>query len=256
MLGLVFTPMLAAILLLTSPVGAHPARADPQRFAGEVAALGAKRAKPGGIVFTGSSSICRWTSLRADFRGLPVRNHGLGGSGANDLLAFFEPLIGRHQPRLVVLYTGSNDLAAGLSVDEAFADYRAVLERIYARLPDARVIVNSVKITPSRAAQVPQVNELNRRLRKWTSNKHWARYVDATGYLADANGQPRPEYFMADRLHLNAHGYAAWRAVLEPVVREEWAGAPSAIPARTRAAPEQATRAAEVPRPRRRFHRW
>jgi hypothetical protein len=34
----------------------------------------------GGIIFTGSSSIRMWTSLKEDFPGLPVLNRGFGGS--------------------------------------------------------------------------------------------------------------------------------------------------------------------------------
>jgi hypothetical protein len=39
---------------------------------------------PGGIVFVGSSSIARWTTLTADFPGLPVLNRGFGGSQIAD----------------------------------------------------------------------------------------------------------------------------------------------------------------------------
>lgn len=251
MIGLL-TRALAAALLFTSAAASEQPRADPQRFAAEVGRIAARPATLGAVVFTGSSSIRRWTSLRADFPGLPVRNHGFGGSTAFDLLVHFDPLIGRHQPKVVVLYTGSNDIAAGLPVKDAFHDYQALLALIHARLPQARVIINSVKITPSRARQTPQVVELNRRLKGWAANKRWARYVDATSYLADRGGQPRPEYFVADQLHLNAAGYAAWRQILEPVVREEWAKvnppgrtAPGATPA---AAAEP-----DVPRPRHKF---
>jgi lysophospholipase L1-like esterase len=242
MTGLLMRALVAALALTTAVAAQQHPRADPQRFAGDIAAIAAKRTQPGGIVFTGSSSVRKWTTLRRDFAGLPVRNHGFGGSSAADILAHFDALVGRHQPRLVVLYTGSNDLAAGLPAEEAFADYRALLELIHAQLPAARVIVNSVKIAPSRAAQIPEVEKLNRRLCQWASNKRWARYVDATSYLADSNGQPLPAYFMADELHLNPAGYAAWRAILEPVVREEWHKLKPPKP--------------EAPRPRRRFHRW
>jgi lysophospholipase L1-like esterase len=254
-------------MLLTSAAAAQPrTRADPQRFAAEVAAIAARPTEAGGIVFTGSSSVRKWTTLRADFPGLPVHNHGFGGSTIHDLLAYFDPLIGRHQPSLVVLYTGSNDLAAGLPVEDAFHDYQAVLTLIHAQLPATRVVVNSVKIAPSRAAQIPAVNELNGRLRKWVATKRWARYVDATSYLADGAGEPRPEFFLADGLHLNAAGYSVWRAILEPVVREEWARAgptqarprpraPAQLPAASAAVVPEADPEAPARPPRRRFPR-
>jgi lysophospholipase L1-like esterase len=36
--------------------------------------------------------------------------------------------------------------------------------------------------------------------------------------LLDARGRPDPLHFTRDRLHLNANGYAAWRAVVRPWV--------------------------------------
>lgn len=197
-------------------------RPDPRRFAGEVAAFEREAPDRGGIVFTGSSSIRLWTTLKEDFAGLPVINRGFGGSTANDLTFNFESLIARHEPKLLVTYTGGNDLNFMLSVDEAFDDYVKFLDLTHKRFSGIRIILTSVKIAPNRAGQVPQVRELNQRLQAWAADRKWVRYVDSTSYLADESGMPRPEYFVADLIHLNAEGYARWREILEPVVREEW----------------------------------
>ncbi|MEN9777646.1 MAG: hypothetical protein RJB04_1401, partial [Verrucomicrobiota bacterium] len=37
------------------------------------------------------------------------------------------------------------------------------------------------------------------------------RVVDVTSPLLDSRGEPDPRFFAADRLHLNADGYEAWR---------------------------------------------
>jgi len=36
-----------------------------------------------------------------------------------------------------------------------------------------------------------------------------------------ANGEPRPEIHVADRLHMNAQGYELWRGIVGPVL-ERW----------------------------------
>ena len=41
--------------------------------------------KPGGIVFTGASSIRRWETLAAEMKPLDVMNRGFGGSQYSDL---------------------------------------------------------------------------------------------------------------------------------------------------------------------------
>ena len=197
-------------------------RPDPQRFAGEIAAFAKKEPEKGGIVFVGSSSIRLWSPLKKDFPGLPVVNRGFGGCVANDMIVHFDTLVGRHEPKLVVTYAGGNDIDKKLTVTESFTDYTDFLTLTHDRFPKARVILNSVKIAPSRGSQVPKVNELNDRLRAWCAGKDWIRYIDTSSYLADSSGHAIPAYFRADMLHLNAEGYSKWKAILEPVVREEW----------------------------------
>lgn len=208
-----------AFALEAAPKG----KPQPARYAKDIAAFEKQPAEKGGIVFTGSSSIRLWTNLKQDFPDLPVLNRGFGGSIANDLVHYFDTVIGRHEPKLVVTYTGSNDINAGVSVDETLADYTKLLTMIHERLPKTRVIVTSVKIGEKRIKQIPQVLELNQNLEAWAGEHDWVRYLDCTSYLAGPNGKPIREYYRDDLLHLSASGYAKWKAILEPVLREEWA---------------------------------
>lgn len=218
-------------------------RPDPKRFDREIAGFSKLAPERGGIVFTGSSSIRLWKNLKEDFPGLPVLNRGFGGCVSNDMLVYFDTLVARNDPRLIVTYCGSNDLSEKLTVEEAFDDYVAFLTLAHLRCPAARVILTSVKIAPKRAAQIPQVNELNRRLAAWCQDKTWLRYLDCSAYLADASDQPIATFYREDQLHLNASGYAKWREILEPVVREEWAkaGGAAVLPTSGESATSSAT---------------
>ncbi len=213
---------LLAFLVSTSLLADTP-RPKPERFAKEIAAFAQKEAEKGGIVFTGSSSIRRWTTLKEDFPDLPVLNRGFGGSVANDLSVHADTVVFRHEPKVLVVYTGSNDLNAKLSVQEALDDYTKFLNLVHERLPKTRVVVCSVKISIKRVTQIPQVKELNQKLVEWTQGKDWVRYVESSGYLADAQGQPIRSYYVDDLLHLSPSGYAKWTEILKPVLAEEWA---------------------------------
>ena len=216
--------LLSLLLGMGAARAAEPTpRPDPQRFANEISAFEKQEPERGGIVFAGSSSFRLWTNLKEDFPDLPVLNRGFGGSVANDLTAFFETCVARHEPKLIVTYSGGNDLNAKLTVQESFADYTNFLTVAHERFPRARIIVTSVKIAPSRALQMPQARELNDRLLTWSIGKNWLRFVDCTSYLADVQGAPIPTYFREDNLHLNASGYAKWKTLLDPVLHEEWA---------------------------------
>ncbi len=197
-------------------------RPDPERHAKEIADFAMVETEKGGILFTGSSSIRLWPDLQGDFPDLPVVNRGFGGSVANDIIVHFDDIIGNAEPKLLVTYTGSNDLHKGLTVEEAFEDYTKFLTMSRERFPKIRVVLTSVKVSPERAAEVPRVHELNKRLEKWAKETEWVRYVDCTSGLTDEKGDFVTVHFSDDSLHLSESGYKQWQAILEPVIREEW----------------------------------
>ncbi|MCB1128248.1 MAG: hypothetical protein KDM81_17275, partial [Verrucomicrobiae bacterium] len=132
-------------------------------------------------------------------------------------------IVARHEPKLLVLYVGTNDLHVPLSVEEAFADYRRFLGMVREKLPGTRIIVNSLKVAPSRMGQLPAVFEMNKRLRALAEGDGMIRFLDSTEYLMDQDGQPIKSLFRDDQLHLSPVGYAHWLILLDPVIREEWA---------------------------------
>src|SRR5688572_26948363 len=90
---------------------------------------------PGGIVFTGSSSIRLWKTLAADFAGLPVLNRGFGGSQIREVTAFADRMVIPYRPRLIVFYCGSNDVVSGRAVPDVVGDLQAFVRKIHAALP-------------------------------------------------------------------------------------------------------------------------
>src|SRR3954465_10740978 len=90
---------------------------------------------PGGILFAGSSSIRLWTTLRDDFRGLPVLNRGFGGSQIREGTAFADRIVIPYRPSLIVFYCGSNDVVAGRAVPDVVEDLRAFVTKVHAALP-------------------------------------------------------------------------------------------------------------------------
>ena len=196
---------------------------DPKRFEGEIRAFEAAdlaNSPPrDGVVFIGSSSIRNWTNVAADFPGVPVLNRGFGGSTLADVVYYMDKILLPYRPRLVVLYAGDNDLAAGRSPARVVADYRAFVARLRAALPAARVVFVSIKPSPSRRTFIPRMREANQRIRAIIARDTLQTYVDVFAPMLDGAGQPRPELFVADSLHMTRAGYLLWRARLAPIVR-------------------------------------
>jgi hypothetical protein len=85
----------------------------------------ARPSPPGAVLFVGNSSIRLWSTLAADLPGTSVINCGFGGSHIADSVYHSERLVAPNQPRLVVFYAGTNDLAAGKTPEAVAADFRA-----------------------------------------------------------------------------------------------------------------------------------
>ena len=81
----------------------------------------------GGIVFVGSSTIRRWDTA-SYFPDLKIINRGFGGSEMADAVRYVDRIILPYEPRLVVVYSGDNDISAGVSSESVVVQF----ERLHA----------------------------------------------------------------------------------------------------------------------------
>jgi lysophospholipase L1-like esterase len=176
----------------------------------------------GGVVFVGSSSIKNWTNMATDFPTVPILNRGFGGSTLADVVHYVDRVVLPYHPRLVVLYAGDNDLPLGHTADQVLAEYRAFVARVRSAQPDVRIVFVSIKPSPSRRAYLDVAREANRRIEGDIAGDSLASYVDVFTPMLGPTGQPRPELFLADSLHMTRAGYLLWRRLLMPKVAS-WA---------------------------------
>jgi len=195
---------------------------DPQRRWGPAIAAfesaDAKDPPPAeGVLFVGSSSIRLW-DLPKSFPDLPVINRGFGGSEVADSLHFAEQLILKHRPRVIVVYAGDNDVAKGKSPEEVAADYRALVEKVHARLPRARMIYICIKPSILRWKLVEKMRDANARIRALSAEDERLAYADIDTPMLGPDGRPRRELLIIDGLHLSKEGYRTWTAVVRPLI--------------------------------------
>ena len=198
--------------------------ADPNRFEPEIKKFDdADRAAapaPGGVVFTGSSSIRLWTSIGEDFPGVAALNRGFGGSEISDAIKYVDRVVLRYQPSQVVFYSGDNDLNGGKTPARVAADYKAFVNAIHAKLPQTRIVIMSIKPSLARWALVDKMRDTNRLVQEMVAKdpKRLA-YVDVFTPMIGSDGRPRPELFVSDGLHMTRAGYAIWKEALAPVLK-------------------------------------
>jgi len=192
----------------------------PEKWAPAIAALTSddetNPPAPHGIVFVGSSSIARWKTLAQDFPGLPVINRGFGGSKIGDGVFYADRIVIPYAPRIVVLYSGENDLAAGESPESVYEGFKAFVAKVHVALPESRIIYVSMKPSPSRWALADKFVTGNRLIAAECARDPRLTFLDVWSPMLGPDGKPRPELFVQDQLHLNHDGYLLWVKLIAP----------------------------------------
>ena len=193
-----------------------------ERWEKEIAAIEQREAERpperGGIVFVGSSSIRMW-NLQKSFPKLAAVNHGFGGSAIADSVHFIDRLVVPLEPKTVVFYAGDNDLQGGKSTAAVRDDFAAFVTGVQAKLPSTRIVFLAIKPSPSRIKLFEKQKEANALIREIIEqDPDRLVYVDVFGPMLNADGKPREELFLSDKLHLNDQGYALWTDLVKPHV--------------------------------------
>jgi len=175
------------------------------------------------VLFVGSSSIRLWKTHES-FPELDVINRGFGGSQVSDLLYYYEKLVLKYQPRIIVLYSGDNDIASGKSPQTVANDYRLFIERTHQQLPAVPIIIVPIKPSDARWELWPEMAETNRLVRLMAEADKWVDVVDTDKVIMTPEGRPDTTCFVEDKLHLSDKGYRLWTAVvkqkLEPLLAD------------------------------------
>jgi lysophospholipase L1-like esterase len=225
-------PIVLLICLFVSRIAwaqatAAPAALDLAQWEADIRAFEeADRQTPpprDGVLLVGSSSMRFWKSAAEDFPGLPVLNRGFGGSQVREVTAFADRIVIPYRPRVILFYCGANDVFGGRPVSAVVTDTEVFIRKVHAALPATRVIYISIAPNPARWHLKSAWLELNALMKAFAATEPRVTFVDVWSAMLDAAGQPRPELFVEDRLHMNERGYAIWARLLRPVVEREFA---------------------------------
>ncbi len=193
----------------TKPVGTVDR--DFSRWEKQIAAYEAMdRIQPppnNAILFIGSSSIRRWSTLAKDFPHHQVINRGFGGSHIVDATHFADRIIFPYQPKMILLRAGGNDISVGKSPEQVFEDYKAFVAKVRERLPKTKIVYCSIFPSPSNRTKWDAFKALNTLIEKYSRYQSDLKYIETFDMVLGPGGQPRPELFAPDRLHLSAEGY-------------------------------------------------
>lgn len=234
MVSRTFLALFLLLACLFVPIGLigrqkEQSSAKPQgvdKWEADVAKLEAKtredNAKPGSVLFIGSSTIRLW-KLSESFDGIATINHGFGGSHVADSVHYFDRLVRPFQPKLIVFYAGDNDIKDGKSPQQVHDDVAAFLDQMETMNPPPAFVWLPIKPCESRWRLLPQqreANELVAKLLQSRSDKITSVVCDVVSPLLGPNAKPNPALYDTDKLHLSPEGYAIWNARLRPEIEQ------------------------------------
>ncbi|HNK29797.1 MAG TPA: GDSL-type esterase/lipase family protein, partial [Ferruginibacter sp.] len=150
-----------------------------------------------------------------------IINRGFGGSTLLDVTRYEADIIFPYKPKQIVIYCGENDIANDSTVTGAvvFERFKKLYDDIRLNLGKVPIVYVSMKPSPSRWHLREKQSDGNERIRKFLrKKKRRAVFVDVWPGMLGADGKPREELYIADKLHMNAGGYAIWQKLLEPLL--------------------------------------
>jgi len=216
---LFFLVAFATCLSGTSARGAEEKPCQPERWEETIGKFVAsdKENPPeqGGVVFVGSSSIRGW-KLSKYFPDLPAINRGFGGSEICDSTHYFDDLVAKHQPRVVVFYAGDNDVAGGKNAFQVLADFRSFADKMEKQLPESKLLYIAIKPSIARWKMADTMAEANTLIATVCETEEQWRFVDIWEPMLGDDGKPREELYVKDGLHLSHEGYKLWTELVKP----------------------------------------
>lgn len=171
------------------------------------------------VLFVGSSSIRLWPT-RECFGRFEVINRGFGGSQISDVVYFAGRIVLPYKPKVIVFYAGDNDIAAGKTAEQVFADYKKFVGLVQKQLPRTKIIFISIKPSGSRWSLWNVIKQTNKMIENFSQKDDRLYYFDGATPLLNSDGRPNDELFQSDRLHLNDKGYELWTKLLTPVIKK------------------------------------
>lgn len=171
---------------------------------------------PGKIQMVGSSSFTMWRDVNHYLPGYPLINRGFGGSTLADVIYYFDEVVAPYKPAQVLIYCGENDIAAGAKADTVVQRFKRLFHMIRKIDENIQITYVSMKPSPSRAAMMMAMHQGNAMIKSWLSTQPGTAFVDVYSKMLDAGGQPRPDIFLEDMLHMNGRGYEIWARAIAP----------------------------------------
>lgn len=174
------------------------------------------------VEFAGSSMFEGWSGVASDMAPIPAFNRAIGGSKTADILSHLDQLVLQYKPKVVVLYSGINDVSEGILPETAAENIRKIIEGVQADLPETRIIYIPILNISNQPDSNGLIADANNRVKAFAEGNTRVTILDVSSVLVDENGNTRSEFLTGDGSHFNEAAYEAMALVVKPAVEKIW----------------------------------
>ncbi len=164
----------------------------------------------GQVLLVGSSTFRFWTTSKEDLAEYSTINRGFGGSQMSDVNFYFDRIVSKYQPKMILVYEGDNDLASGESPESIFEDFKIFADKVKAQLPNSKVGFCSIRPSIARTNLRDKQLRINDLIKNYCKKNKRFHFIDIYKNYFLPNGDLMPDVFVSDQLHLNKKGYEIW----------------------------------------------
>jgi len=217
--------LIPVLLTACSPIGKYQSLPEVKAWEKDIQEferLDSTEAYPeSSVLFTGSSSIRLWSTLKKDMAPYPVIQRGFGGSRLSDFIVYADRIVSPHPCSAIVIFIANDIIGAenDKSPEEVAALFRGSLRILRKSHPSTPVFWISITPTPSRWKAWPRIQKASELIKEICDNQKNTYYISTTSAFLDEKGLPEKKYFRTDMLHLNDEGYRLWNEIIKKEIR-------------------------------------
>ncbi len=170
------------------------------------------------ILFTGSSSIRLWNTIKEDMAPYPVIQRGFGGAKIEDLAYYLRRIVYPLNFRAIVFFAGTNNITGDsrdMAADSVVYWIKHINHQVRKKYPAVPIFWIAITPVNSRIKVMDKVIAMNSRIKTICEENKNMYFMDTEKSFLGADGKPRAELFIGDQLHLNREGYILWSSIIK-----------------------------------------
>lgn len=176
-----------------------------------------KRSK---VALYGSSTFRLWSDAESDIGLNDIINLGFGGASLTACRTYFKRLVVNHNPDILIIYVGDNDIGGGASGDEVANEFRLFMSEVTEQLPQTKCYFISIKPSPFRKSLLPAIQRANSLIQLSVDSDPQWHYIDFHTPMLNQDGTPSNSFYDEDPLHVNLAGYGLLGKLIRDALRE------------------------------------